>query len=142
MNLFNVLPGIVPTLRSYEMGEWPQRRMKMRNGRTARWGLASMSTGEKLDLQWENVTYSEAEQLVRVWDANYGIYGKVVLPPEVFAGTEINGPDATALRDLMAAPFASTTWVFTESPRVLSVKAGRCTVVMPIGARGFIEQEP
>lgn len=144
MNLINALPGIVPTARPYTMGEWPQHRMKMRNKRTARWGLANMSTGEKLSLEWGNITYAQAEQLVRIWDLNYGMYGKVELPPEVFAGTEIpvQDPSSSALRDLMASPFAGTVWVFTEPPRVSPVKAGRCTVRMPIGARGFAEQEP
>lgn len=164
MSIVNALPGIVPSLRSYSMGVWPQRRMKMRNKRTARWGLANMSTDEKLELTWENVTYAQAEQLVRVWDLNYGIYGKVTLPAEIFAGTEmpvrlatlsgkiittlggkalsVDGTDSGGLSGLMALPFASTAWRFTEPPRVTAVKTGRCTVQMPIGARGLIEQQP
>jgi len=119
------------------MGEWPQRRMKMRNKRTARWGLANMSSGERFELAWENITYAEAESLVRVLDLNYGSYGHIALPPEIFAGI-----DLTELEDLMAAPFPSTSWRFIEPPRVLAVKAGRCTVQVPIGAKALSVQEP
>lgn len=164
MSIVNALPGIVPSLRSYSMGEWPQRRMKMRNKRIVKWGLANISTNEKLELAWENITYAQAEQLVRVWDLNYGTYGRVTLPAEFFAGTEtqvclatlsgkiittldgkalaVDGSDSGGLSGLMALPFVSTAWRFTEPPRVTAVKAGRCTVQMSIGANGSIEQQP
>lgn len=132
MNIASILPGIVPTLRDYEMGEWPQKRMKMRNGRIKKWGLANQSAGDKMALAWENITYTQAEQLVNTWDLNYGIYGRIVLPPETIAGT------TGGLATLLATPFAGATWHFSGAPQVSAVKAGRCTVRMPIEARGYI----
>ena len=135
MSILTALPGIVPTARTYSMGQWPQKIMKMRNGRIKRWGLSSMPDGDKMQLTWENITYQQAESLCTVWDQNYGIYGIVDMPPEVFAGT------SGELAALMETPFAGATWHFTGPPVVRPVKAGRCTVQIPVGVRGYLRQE-
>lgn len=142
MNIINALPGIVPTARTYSMGRWPQKRMKMRNARTERWGLCSKPSGDKMELVWENVTYAQAEQLCTVWDKNYGIYGSLSLPPSISLTPEILGGTSGGLNSLMALPFAGATWHFVGIPRVESVKAGRCTVRMPIGVRGTANYTP
>ena len=131
MSIITALPGITPTARPYSMGEWPQERMKMRNGRVARWSLSSRPTGDTMELSWENITFAQAELLVSAWDANYGIYGQVTLPPEALAGT------SSELSNLLIAPFPGATWHFTENPQVVSVGAFRCTVKMKIKVRGF-----
>lgn len=136
MNIITALPGIVPTARTYKMGQWPQSKMKMRNGRIQRWGLANIPSGDVMDLTWENITYAQAEQLCIVWDASYGIYGRLTLPPEILAGT------SGGLTSLMATPFAGATWHFSGAPQVSPVKAGRCTVRMPIRTRGFVVNHP
>ena len=129
MSIINALPGIVPTARTYSMGQWPQKRMKMRNARTVRWPLCSKPSGDKMDLVWENITYAQAEQLCAVWDSNYGIYGQLTLPAATLTGT------SGALNSFLATPYAGVTWHFVGNPQVESVKAGRCTVRMPIGTR-------
>jgi hypothetical protein len=131
MSIITALPGIAPTARSYAMGRWPQGRMKMRNGRTVRWGLSSMPTGDRMELVWENITYAQAEQLCIVWDTNYGIYGTVSLPLLTLAGV------GSALASLLNNPFPGATWHFVEAPQVEARKANRCTVTMQIGVRGF-----
>lgn len=136
MSIINALPGIVPTARSYTMGKWPQGRMKMRNGKTVRWGLSSRPTGDRLELVWENITYGQAEQLAIIWDNNYGIYGILAstanpMTPEILAGT------SGGLNSYLALPFPGATWHFVGPPQVEAVKAGRCTMRMPIGVRGF-----
>jgi hypothetical protein len=163
-DIVNALPGIAPTARPYSMGEWPQARIKMRNGRTVRWGLSSIPSGDKMELAWENITYAQAEQIATIWDANYGIYGEVTLPPEIFAGTTgrttgdplyvttldgkvittldgkaitATGPKFSGLTEFMAEPFPGATWHFVGKPQVSSVKARRCTMQIPIGVRGF-----
>lgn len=135
MNIITELPGITPTARPYTMGQWPQTRKKMRNGRVARWPLSARPSGDKMELVWQNITYAEAEQLSKVWDENYGIYGRVALPPEIFAGT---GGD---LQAFLALPFPGATWHFVGSPQITAVKAGRCTMRMPIGVRGSASYE-
>lgn len=136
MNIINTLPGIVPTARTYTMGQWPQKRMKMRNARIARWGLCSKPSGDRMELVWENVTYAQAEQLCIVWDRNYGIYGSLSLPPSINLTPEILAGTTGGLNSLLAIPFAGATWHFVGAPQVDAVKAGRCTVRMPIGVRG------
>lgn len=129
MNIINALPGILPTARPYTMGKWPQKPMKMRNGRSVKWGLCSRQGEDKMELSWENITYTQAEQLCAIWDANYGILGELTLPPEALAGT------SGSLNALLALPFPNAVWKFAGSPQVSAVKAGRCTVRMPIETR-------
>lgn len=136
MNIINALPGIIPTARNYRMGRWPQNKMKMRNGRIQRWSLASAPSGDRTELVWENITFAQAEQLCIIWDNNYGTYGGLTLPPETLAGA------SGELAVLMATPFAGATWCFSGSPQVSPAKAGRCTVRMPIYARGLTANSP
>lgn len=133
MNIINALPGIVPTARPSTLGKWPQKSMKMRNGKTKKWNLANLPSGDKMDLTWENITYAQAQSICGIWDLSYGIYGTVVLPPEVFGGT------GAGLRQLLSGSrYLEATWHFTGPPQIESVKARRCTVRLPIGIRGYI----
>lgn len=132
MTIINALPGIVPTARSYEMGKWPQKRIKMRNARTVRWPICSKPSGDKMNLEWENITYAQAEQVCAVWDSNYGIYGILTLPAEILAGT------SGGLSSLLALPFPGATWHFTGSPQVEAGEVGHCSVRIPIGVRGSV----
>lgn len=131
MTIINTLPGIVPSARPQSMGRWPQKRMKMRNGRTVRWSLSPIPTGDRIALVWPNITYEQAEQLCKVWDLNYGIFAQLELPPEAFAGTD------SGLASFLSSPFPGATWHFSGNPKVIPVKPGRCTVEMPIATRGY-----
>jgi hypothetical protein len=135
MNIINALPGIVPTARSFTMGQWPQKRMKMRNGRTVRWPLCNKPSGDTMDLTWENITYVQAEQVCIVWDNNYGIYGSLSLIPSINLTPEILAGTSGGLNSLLTLPFPGATWHFAGSPQVVAAKAGRCTVKLPIKAR-------
>ena len=135
MTIFNALPGIVPSARLYRMGQWPQRRMKMRNGRVARWALVNRPSGDTIELSWENITYAQAELLCIVWDDNYGIHGSLSLPPTIPLTQEILDGMGTSLKQFVTAPFTGVAWHFKSPPTVEPVKFGRCTVRMSIGAR-------
>lgn len=134
--IVNLLPGIMPTARTFTMGQWPQKRVKMRNGRTAHWGLCNKPSGDKMDLAWENITYLQAETLCRVWDDNYGIYGSLSQAPSIPLTEEILAGTSGELKTLLALPFPGSSWHFAGPPRVEAVKAGRCSVRIPIKLRG------
>lgn len=135
MTIFNALPGITPSVRLYRMGQWPQRRMKMRNGRVAKWGLANRPSNDTIELSWENITYAQAELLCIVWDDNYGIHGSLNLPPTIPLTQEILDGMGTSLKQFVTTPFTGVTWHFKSPPTVESVKAGRCTVRMRAGTQ-------
>jgi hypothetical protein len=135
MNIINALPGIVPTARTFTMGQWPQKRMKMRNGRTVRWGLCNKPSGDKMDLAWENITYAQAEQLCAVWDDSYGIYGSLSQAPSIPLTEEILAGTSGELKTLLTLPFPGSSWHFAGPPRVGAVKARRCSVRIPIKLR-------
>jgi hypothetical protein len=135
MNIINALPGIVPTTRTFTMGQWPQRRMKMRNGRIVRWGLCNKPSGDKMELAWENITYTQAEQLCAVWDDNYGIYGSLSQAPSISLTQEILAGTSGGLKAMLTLPFPGSSWHFAGPPQVQAVKAGRCSVRIPIKLR-------
>ena len=137
MNIINALPGIVPTARSFTMGQWPQKRVKMRNGRTVRWALCNQPSGDTMDLTWENITYAQAERICIVWDNNYGIYGSLSLIPSINLTPEILAGTSEELSAFLTLPFLRAAWRFAGSPQVVAAKAGRCTVKLPIKARPF-----
>jgi hypothetical protein len=132
MNIVTALPGITPKGRNYTMGQWPQTQRKMRNGRVVRWAASSKPTGDRMDLSWENITYAQAEELCKVWDDNYGTYGTLTIPPEIVEGARGD------LKNLLLLPFPGATWQPAGPPRTTAVKAGRCTVQIPIQTRGHI----
>lgn len=134
MSIIAALPGIAPTSRTHEMEDWPQGRMKMRNGRIRRWGLVSQGSGARTDLTWENITYAQAEQVCIAWDNIYGIYGRAELPPEVFAGA------TGALKTMLESP--GGTWQFAGPPEVSAAGNGRCTVSVTVRNRIFASYEP
>lgn len=111
------------------MDRWPQKEVKMRGGRTAKWPLVNTPAGASLDLVWENITHAEAEQLAAVWDANYGLYGAVALDAATLAGL------GSSLATLIQQPFPGCEWRAQSPPVIESVKAGRCTVRLPLRTR-------
>ena len=134
--IVNLLPGIVPTARTFAMGQWPQKRVKMRNGRTAHWGLCNKPSGDKMDLTWENITYEQAEELCKVWDDSYGSYGSLSQAPSIPLTEEILAGTSGELKTLLALPFPGSSWHFAGPPRVEAVKARRCSVRIPIKLGG------
>jgi hypothetical protein len=131
MSIITALPGIKPAARQYTMGDWPQRRMKMRNGRVERWPLSGKPSGDRIELTWENITYTQAELLCYVWDSNYGKYGTLSLPPETFAGADGD------LAEFLLSPIPGATWHPAGAPTVDSGEVGFCTVRITIALRGF-----
>lgn len=129
MSILTALPGIAPVARSFVMDQWPQSQAKMRNGRTVRWAQVNSPAGASLELAWENITYAQAETLLAVWDANYGIYGNVDLVTANLAGLSVD------LAGLIDQPFPNAGWRFQGPPTVEAVKARRCTVRLPLRAR-------
>lgn len=142
MTIFNALPGIIPSARSCTMGQWPQRRVKMRNGRTVRLPLSSKPSGDSIELEWPNVTYQQAEELCIVWDDNYGTYGQLSQQPNFPLTQELLAGMSSELKQLLTLPITGATWHFIGKPSVESVKPGRCTVRMRIGLRASVTYSP
>jgi hypothetical protein len=88
-----------------------------------------------MQLAWENITYTQAEQLCKVWDDSYGIYGSLSQAPSIPLTEEILAGTSGELKTLLALPFPGSSWHFAAPPRVKAVKAGRCTVEIPIKLR-------
>lgn len=118
-----------PTVRSFVMDGWPQGGAKMRGGRSVRWAQLSAPTGASTDLVWENITHTEAEELLAQWDDAYGLNGSFSLTPEIIAGLGLE------LSELIEEPFPGAIWRFDGPPVVESIKAKRCTVRLPLRSR-------
>lgn len=129
MAIVTALPGLAPTARAFVMDAWPQGQVKTRSGRVVKWAQSSAPAGASLELVWENITYAQAETILKVWDASYGEYGSVTLATETLAGLD------AGLAALIRQPFANVLWRADGRPVVEAVKARRCTVRMALRTR-------
>jgi hypothetical protein len=111
------------------MDEWPQTDVKMRGGRKMRWAQVSAPAGASTEIAWENITYAQAETILAVWDANYGLYGNVTLVADTLSGLD------AGLAAVIQQPFPGAVWRAEEPPVVESVKAGRCIVRLRLRSR-------
>ena len=124
-----LLPGLAPAVRDFVMDEYPLQLARMRNGRSHRWSQSNMAAGASFNLEWKAVTNAEAEEILKAWDASYGLYGDVALSQSMLAGLSLE------LQQFMASPSAMVTWRFSEPPTVTFLKAGRCTVRVRLKSR-------
>jgi hypothetical protein len=115
------------------MAEWPQTRIKTRNGRTVRMAQTDSPAGATMDLVWENITYAQAEAIAVAWDDSYGIYGALLLDAATLAG--LSDADGSNLSGLVLQPFPGATWRASGPPVAEAVKRKRCTVRLPLVAR-------
>lgn len=101
----------------------------MRNGRTAKWAQVNAPAGASTEIAWENITYAEAELILQVWDASYGLYGRINLAPSTLSGL------GSGLAAIIEQPFPNTAWRAEGPPTIEPVKAKRCSVRLQLRTR-------
>lgn len=84
-----------------------------------------------MDLEWENITWSQAEQLMAAYDASFARYGTLVIPPATMAGA------SQELTTFLLSFHPGTTWHFSGGPTVRPSSSGRCNVSFSVQARTF-----
>lgn len=113
-------PGLVPSSRDYDGGDFPVRTYKSQSGVEARILYGSRRTGMTLSLSFDNVSDAQAEQFLDHYDETKGTYLTFTLPAEVFAGWNGN-------RDAIDAATGNA-WRYEEAPSVTNVRPNVSTV--------------
>lgn len=121
-------PDLKPTNRSVSLGDWPVKTYRAQNGKELRLLYGDKRTGAELNLTYDNLEDSEAEQFFTHYNDMRGSYG--VFEASVASragwnrdqngqrfGTPFNEPDNNRYR-------------YAEPPQISSVRPGRSSVTV------------
>lgn len=110
-------PSLAPTARSFDPGDWPIKRFNSQSGAEIRILYGSQRVNARLELSYDNITDSEAQQFLTDYYSQLGTLRTFTVPSAVTAGTSVN----------MSAP-SQTNWRYDAQPTVSSVRPGVSSV--------------
>jgi hypothetical protein len=116
-------PSLAPTARSFDPGDWPTKRFASQSGAEIRILYGSQRVNAKLELSYDNITDTEAEQFLTDYDSQLGTLRTFNLPTGVTTGTSVS----------MEAP-PQTKWRYDAPPAVASVRPGISSVKVSLVA--------
>ena len=116
-------PSLAPTARSFDPGDWPIKRFNSQSGAEIRILYGSQRVNARLELGYDNITDSQAQQFLTDYDAQLGTLRTFTLPSSVTTGTSVN----------MSAP-PQTKWRYDAQPAVSSVRFGISSVKVSLVA--------
>jgi hypothetical protein len=114
-------PTIRPTARSFSAGDYPVKTFKAQSGAEVRILYGSKRTGMTIELTYQNIADSLADDFVAHYDEVKGQFGTFALPSELRAGW---GGSQSALD----ATGTGVTWRYAEAPSISSVRPGISSV--------------
>ena len=129
-------PHIVPTTRSFTMGDYPSTTYRSLSGTIFKRNFGNKQTGYRLDLTFKNIGDSSdtgelkpysgtAKQILDHYEETDGTFKSFALPDFVFRGMD------NSLEAVIQAP-SGISWRYAEPPKVQSVKANVSTVTVKL----------
>lgn len=109
-------PSLIPSSRSFSPGTFPVKTFKSQAGTETRILYGSQRSGMTLELQYENITDTNAELFITHYNEVLGTYKTFTLSSE--AKTGWTGNSSTI--DVTSA----TAWRYAEEPSITSIKPG------------------
>ncbi|MFZ9261291.1 MAG: hypothetical protein ACO23G_12775 [Limnohabitans sp.] len=119
-------PALVPSGRRYNPGRYPQAEFKALNGATTTLRYGNRRFDAELDLQFQNVTDTQAAQLLALYEQTMVADDWVTFTAADGAGGA-STPLANYIREVGGSGLR---WRFSEPPSVDSVKPGLSTVAV------------
>jgi len=113
-------PTLTPTSRSYSSGDYPVKTFKSQSGAESRILYGNRRTGMSLDLQYDNITDTNAELFLDHYDETKGSYTTFNLP-----STALNGWAGNT--DALDAATANS-WRYDGPPQITNVRPGISSV--------------
>jgi hypothetical protein len=113
-------PSIVPTSRQFDAGDWPIKTYTSQSGAELRILYGSKRTGMKLELSYDNITDTQAEQFLTHYDSTFGTYQTFTLPSQVRSGWSGTASAIDAA--------TGNNWRHAEQPQVTAVRPGLSSV--------------
>lgn len=124
-------PSIVPTTRSFTMGDYPSTTYRSLSGTIFKRNFGNKQTGYKLDMTFKNIgdaaqikaDSGTAKQILDHYEEVNGTFKGFKVPKEVFQGMD------DSLEGLIKAP-SGISWRYAAPPKVQSVKPSVSTVTV------------
>lgn len=116
-------PLLTPTSREFAPGDWPVKRFNSQSGSEIRILYGNQRSNAKLNLGYDNISDSDAQQFLTDYDAQLGTSRTFNLPSEVLTGTTV----------AMRAP-AGAKWRYDAEPQIRSVRPGINSVTVNLVA--------
>lgn len=128
-------PPIVPTTRSFTMGDYPSTTYRSLSGATFRRSFGNKQTGYKLDLTFKNIGDSEngkgellknsgtADEILKHYQDVSGTFDSFKLPNRIFKGMDED------LKGFIKEP-SNISWRYAAPPEVQSVRPSMSTVTV------------
>ncbi len=117
-------PGIVPSSRDFDAGDYPIKTFKAQSGVEARILYGSRRTGMTLSLQYQNIPDTQAELFLDHYDETKGTYLTFNLPTSFRTGWGGNSDAIDAA--------TGNSWRYEAAPSVTNVRPGISTVAVKL----------
>lgn len=113
-------PTLKPTSRDFAAGDYPVKTFKSQSGAEVRILYGSKRTGMSLNLSYDNISDTQAEQFLTHYDEMKGMYSTFTINNTTKTGwTGTTGAiDATDINK----------WRYANAPQIKAVRPGRSSV--------------
>jgi hypothetical protein len=116
-------PSIVPTARSFQLGQFPVKTYRALSGAVLRRSFGNKAFGHTLDLQFDNVPEVTVNLIIDHYTTQAGGTLGFALPASVLAGY------SDILKGKVATP-SGIEWLYAEPPAISSVLKDRSSVTV------------
>lgn len=114
-------PTLQPTSRNFDAGDYPVKTFKAQSGAEVRILYGSKRTNMMLDLAYDNIADTDADDFVTHFDEVLGTYSTFTLPSALLAGW-------TGATAALTASGTGNQWRYAEAPAITNVRPGRSSV--------------
>lgn len=110
-------PNLKPASRSFDLGDYPVKTFKAQSGSELRILYGNKRSGMTIELGYQNISDSQADDFAAHYDEVKGQYGTFSLPAELRTGWTGNAA-------AVDANGTGVQWRYAEAPAISSVRPG------------------
>lgn len=118
-------PDLIPTSRTFDPGDWPVKTYRSQNGSETRVLYGDKRTGMSLELTYENIADTQAEQFFDHYRAVLGTYNTFPVGLKTREGW---AGDST----VYGASAYANAYRYSQAPTITSIKPGISTVTVKL----------
>ena len=117
-------PAYAPTGRSFQAGDYPYKSFQSQSGKEIRILYGDKRTGMTLDLSYDNIADTQADDFIAHYDETKGGFSSFTLPAAFRTGWSGN----TAAIDAAVG----NQWRYEQPPAITSVRPGISSVTVKL----------